>query len=358
MSIERVDRKNGTVWRVRWRDSAGRARSQVLGLKRDAEAFDAELKRRRRTGELSLMEAGQETLDDYVGGTWARAYAADLRPRTRQNYASSYDRHIGPRLGQMQLREIDAETIATFQGDLIRDGVKPYAIRKAMILLGAILQRAAEGRRIPYNPQRVVRKARLPQGTEVRPLAPVTVERLRAELDPRGATLVSVMAYAGLRPGEVRTMDWSDIRDRSLVVNAEKTGHRRSVRLLGALAEDLRAWREDAGSPVDGLVFPATDGTVWSANAFEKWRRRAFVPAATAIGLPDARPYDLRHSFASLLLHEGRSVIYVARQLGHGAELTMGTYGHVIDELEDQPQISAEDAIADAREAMNGHSAR
>lgn len=46
-------------------------------------------------------------------------------------------------------------------------------------------------------------------------------------------------------------------------------------------------------------------------------------------------------SFASFLLHEGRSVIYVARQLGHGAEPTMGTYGNVIEELEDQPQVSA-----------------
>jgi hypothetical protein len=35
--------------------------------------------------------------------------------------------------------------------------------------------------------------------------------------------------------------------------------------------------------------------------------------------------------FASLLLHEGRSVAYVARQLGHGANLTMGTYGHVVE---------------------------
>ncbi len=47
----------------------------------------------------------------------------------------------------------------------------------------------------------------------------------------------------------------------------------------------------------------------------------------------------VRHSFASLLLHEGRSVIYVARQLGHGAGLTMSTYGHVIDELEDAPTL-------------------
>jgi integrase len=61
------------------------------------------------------------------------------------------------------------------------------------------------------------------------------------------------------------------------------------------------------------------------------------------------RPYDLRHSFASLLLHEGRSVIYVARQLGHSAQPTMNTYGHVIDDLEEAPRVSAEDAIMAAR---------
>jgi hypothetical protein len=55
-----------------------------------------------------------------------------------------------------------------------------------------------------------------------------------------------------------------------------------------------------------------------------------------------------------LLLHEGRSVIYVARQLGHDARLTLGTFGHVIDELDDAPRIDAEQAIADARMAVKG----
>ena len=77
-----------------------------------------------------------------------------------------------------------------------------------------------------------------------------------------------------------------------------------------------------------------------------------FTPALRSIGVERGRPYDLRHSFASLLLHEGRSVIYVARQLGHGAELTMRTYGHVIEELEDRPQLPAEDAISEARETL------
>ena len=65
--------------------------------------------------------------------------------------------------------------------------------------------------------------------------------------------------------------------------------------------------------------------------------------------MPYQRPYDLRHSVASLLLHEGRSAIYVARQLGHSANETNRTYGHVIEELEEAPRISAKDAIAQAR---------
>ena len=52
-------------------------------------------------------------------------------------------------------------------------------------------------------------------------------------------------------------------------------------------------------------------------------------------------PYALLHSFASLLLHEGRSVMYVARELGHDARLTLTTYGHVMDELDDAPRLGA-----------------
>jgi integrase len=354
MSVERIRRKSGdVVWRVRWRDTRGRNRSRVLGRKRDAEAFDAELRRRKRTGELAALDAGRETLDEYVAGTWSRAHAAHLAPRTRQTYASTYDRHISPRLGDLRLREIDAEAIASFQGDLIRAGVGSHAIRKAMTLLGGILQRAAEAKRIDFNPQRVVRKARLPRAAEVRPLPPARVEQLRQALAPRDATIVSVLAYAGLRPGELRTMRWRHVGERTLLVNAEKTGARRNVRLLDPLRRDLLEWRatvDDGGEEI--LVFAAADSGEWSANAFEKWRHRVFTPALHSIGIERGRPYDLRHSFASLLLHEGRSVIYVARQLGHGAELTMRTYGHVIEELEDRPQLPAEDAIREAREAL------
>jgi integrase len=143
------------------------------------------------------------------------------------------------------------------------------------------------------------------------------------------------------------------VRRRTLLVTAEKTVGRRSVRLLSPLAEDLAVWREASADPrEEALLFPAEGGHQWTANGFEKWRQRRYANLLKPAGLSSGRPYDLRHSFASLLLHEGRDVIYVARQLGHGAELTLRTYGHVIEELEDSPQLPAEEAIRRARQEL------
>jgi integrase len=111
------------------------------------------------------------------------------------------------------------------------------------------------------------------------------------------------------------------------------------------------AWRMRAGRPRDAaLVFPGPAGRLWTKTTYDNWRGRAFDRAVNAAGVEHATPYSLRHSFASLLLHEGRSVMYVARQLGHDARLTLSTYGHVIDELDDSPRIGAEEAIRAARD--------
>jgi integrase len=276
-----------------------------------------------------------------------------------------YDHHIAPTLGAVPLRELTPELIGRWQADRIATGAGPSAVRKALTLLGGILQRAAESGRIASNPARLVRKAPLPARAEVRPLAPSTVEKMRAASSPRDAALFAVLAYAGLRPGEALALRWSDVRDRTLLVERSlslgaekgtKTGAHRTVRLLAPLAADLREWRMRAGRPEPrAVIFPGHDGKPWSEPAYQSWRRRSFKRAAKAAGVERGRPYDLRHSFASLLLHEGRSVVYVARELGHGAALTLGTYGHVIDELDDAPRINAEAAIAAARATGAAH---
>jgi integrase len=363
VSIERIERSSGVVWRVRWRDQAGRERSRVIGRKRDAEAFDADLRRRKRTGELNMVDAGKQTLAEFVEEWWLLYAAPNLAPATLELYAMLWDKHVLPRLGDCQLRELTPERIEAFRGDLVATGAGQVSIRKALVLLQGVLQRAVEWRRIPYNPARLVRKPPAGRRRQVRPLPPATIEQMRARLlgsgRRRDAVLLSTLAYAGLRPGEALALTWSHVRERTLLIEqavshgeikATKTGQTRTVRLLGPLASELAAWRlECRGWTSEALVFSAYDGGAWSRDDWGNWRNRVFRPAARAAGVEKARPYDLRHSFCSLLIYEGATVVEVARQLGHSPLMTLNTYGHVFDELQGTERLSAEEQIRSAR---------
>jgi integrase len=112
-----------------------------------------------------------------------------------------------------------------------------------------------------------------------------------------------------------------------------------ALRIEGAGVPAPPLGRSPARVPGDRTILPVVPS----------WRRRAFARATREAGLEHAGRNDLRHSFASLLLREGSGVIYVARQLGHDARLTLTRYGHVIDEIEDMPRLDAESAIVQAR---------
>jgi integrase len=358
---KRVLADRSVRWRVRWRQG-GHYRARTFDRKGDALNFGAELRRRQQLGTIATIDTGRMTLAEYVAGTWAKAYRANLSENTRLKYGHLYDKHILPELGSLAFGEITPEVIARWQAERLAAGGGPVAVRGSLTLLGGILQRAVEGGHLQTNPARAVRKATLPGRPEVRPLAPVVVERMRSVAKPRDGILFSVLAYSGLRPGEALALQWRDIREQTILVERAlslgkekdtKTTAHRTVRLLAPLAADLREWRLRSGRPANhALVFPSKKGEPWTLAAYQSWRRRAFRSARNGAGVTDGRPYDLRHSFASLLLREGRSVIYVARQLGHDARLTLSNYGHVIDELDGMPRIEAEVAIAAARQEL------
>jgi integrase len=116
------------------------------------------------------------------------------------------------------------------------------------------------------------------------------------------------------------------------------------------LKSELAKLRMRNGRPGDEeLVFPAHDGQPWQEDDWRNWRRRVFEAAAERARLGRVRPYDLRHSFVSLLIAEGRSVVEVARQAGHSATMALDTYGHVFNELDGAERISAEQTIRKAR---------
>ena len=365
MSIEKVTRRSGAVvWRVRWREG-GRNRARTFDRKADAARFETEIRRRQQTGDLPRIEGGRETLAVFAEKWWKTYAVPNLAPKTRRTYAGVWDRHVLPRLGSIALRELTPEVVASFRADLTSAGVGDPTVRKTLAFLQGVLQRAVEWRRIDSNPVKAVRKPPQRKTRVVDLPSAAAVEQMRSTLRARkrmrDATLVCVLAYAGLRPGEVLALEWRHVRERTILVEQAvalgevketKTGQTRTVRLLGPLAADLAEWQLACGRPsLKSLVFPGKDAKPWTDTTYRNWRRRVYVPTAEAAGLDAARPYFLRHLFCSLLLAEGASVVEVARQAGHTPAMTLSTYGHVIEEFEGADVRSAEAVVRAAREA-------
>jgi len=59
--------------------------------------------------------------------------------------------------------------------------------------------------------------------------------------------------------------------------------------------------------------------------------RRVFKRPLKKAGLREIRPHDLRHTFASLLLSQKETPVYVKEQLGHSSiQITVDIHGHLI----------------------------
>ncbi len=359
MSVRK--RENGR-FEVRWRQ-AGRRYSRTFDRKRDADRFDVELRRRLQLGQLGLFEQ-DVTLSEFVEEWWRVHVIPNLASSTRESYRHTWAKHVRPRLGGYRVGELSPKVIARYRAELLAGGVGEATVRRALAVLQSILTMAVTEELIASNPVAKVKKPVRVIARRVEPWPPAAVEQLRAALSIGHATLISVLAYAGLRPGEALALGWADVGARTLRVRRSisrgvekqtKTGAVRSVRLLAPLAEDLAAWRAVTTQPA-GLVFPRPSGRPWGEDDWRNWRHRTFQVNAAAIGRPNARPYDLRHSFVSLLIAEGRTVIDVAQQAGHSPETCLRYYAHLFAEFDPGVRVSAEEEVRKARRALGGRS--
>jgi integrase len=336
MSIRKEARQKGNVYVVRVYDPTRRSgyREKTFTLRSDAVAWEAQFNLAKRRGSLSELDAGKETLGQFVN-TWRTQYAAlHLAPATRAQYERYLKNDIIPKLGTVPLRSLSTGEIAAFIAGLDR-GVP--TVRKVSAVLQGVLSRAVEWGYIPTNPALGVRKPRARRLHRVGVTPAEKVEALCGKLNERGALLVRLLSYAGLRPAEALALTWGDISDTAISVTKAvalgevketKTGHSRLVRLDPQLRVALT--RGDTSVLREGAVLPAPGGGVWSSSAYRNWRRRVFKPKAEALGI-SPRPYDLRHTYASRLFAAGEHPKYVAEQMGHSLETLLSTYIHVMD---------------------------
>jgi len=145
------------------------------------------------------------------------------------------------------------------------------------------------------------------------------------------AAAVRLLLLTGCRRGEIMTLQWRDYRDGHLFLRDGKTGPR-TVWLSSAARRVLD------GLPRTGAwVFPGRSGDASAKGLDTFWQA-----LRDGAGLRDVRLHDLRHSYASLALRSGETVLTIGRLLGHGRPETTLKYIH----LEDDSVRGAVDAVA------------
>ena len=363
------------AWEVRWRQG-GKNKSQRVASKLEAQELDAEKKRAKKS-KFATTEYPRQTFKKLSEDVWDRRYAG-LMPRTREDYVRYLDKIIGPHLNGYYLEELTPDILEDWLTTISRT-TGSETVRKCVTLLRSILDWGVKWNRLPSNPAAHLEKPKKLPTPELVPLAPVDIWRLanllRTTGDEQSAVLTEILGFAGLRPEEAHALTWGHVRDRTLRVEQRvsrgvvypgtKNGKPRDVFMLAPLAKDLAKYKMRSGRPSDSsLIFPRFDGRCWQQHDVDNWRKRTFGAAAMAIGFTETRtrrvegrtehfeaasitPYHLRHSFASLLLHEGKPAIYVAKQLGHSMQVLDDTYGHLIANLGDI--CSAEQAVKEAQ---------
>ena len=302
-------------------------------------------------------------LDKYLDHWLNDVAVGELRPSTFKRYRALVDDYIVPTLGKKKINRLTTGDVRTLLTVLRRTEGKSGRILSARTaqfihaVLRSALQHAVREDLIGRNVAKLVS----PPRSDPVEVTPLDLDDARAFLAVAGqhwlAALWLILITTGLRRGEVLGLTWADIDLDGGVMRVRRTVQKidgvylygepksrrskRAVRLpagcvtalrrhrtISAERADLAHWSPLPGQP-DDLVFVTSTGRVIDPRSINKALDRLLVKA----GLTHTRVHDLRHTCATLLLHDGASDREVMELLGHSSiSITMNVYAHVLDD--------------------------
>lgn len=333
---EKTDRYGkGSRWLAVWEED-GRRPKKAFATRDAAQAWIDEVTTRKGTGTFTGSR-GAITVAE-MATEWKAAHQ-HWAVSTRVRNLDILEGQVLPRWGSCRLDAIEARDVQSWVNGMT---VAPDTRRRIHQVLSGILTLAVERHRLAMNPAIGVS---FPATTRRRQEV-LTVREVDAFVSahPDGwQTWARFLAFTGLRVSEAAGLRVDDVdldrarltvRDAVVVVNGRKvdqarvktaTSQDRVVPLVPELVPLLRA-QIDGKARGDRVFTGPRGASVNRAN----YSRREFRDAAAAIGRPQLRPHDLRHTAVSLAIASGASVKAVQAIAGHKyASMTLDVYSHL-----------------------------
>jgi integrase len=351
--------RDGKIYvRVTRRDKTTHKRKEIW-RKVDSKS---DVKKVRREIENDLDDPGgldaltnKDSLNEYLD-SWLVVVKPTVRQRTHEDYKNIARLYIRPHLGAKKLKAIDETDIEVWLSTL-QASFGNRTVRYAYTVLRMALKRAKRRKLISVNPTEDIDNLPQKQTREMLSLTEDQAIRFLFHAKAKKQWLIFKFAlYTGMRPEEYLALQWKDVdltegtatiqrvifwphweKRGSWKFESPKTEKsRRTLDLPLSLVADLKShkakqseYRLKQGEKFKNLdlVFPSEAGTPICYRNLS----RAFKPILEKAELPDIRLYDLRHSFASLLLTQDENIKVISELLGHATtRQTQDTYLHVM----------------------------
>jgi integrase len=277
---------------------------------------------------------------------WLTNHAVEWRRSHVRVLRSTIDGHLVPHFGNKPVGQIGKADILAFRNKLAEvpgraaKGLSAKRINGILAPLKQMLAEAAEmygftSPAVNIKPLRV-------RKSDVQPFTLTEVQALigRARADYRHYFITRF--FTGMRTGEVHGLKWKyvDFERRLILVRetfvlgedeyTKTDSSQRDIQMSQVVFEALRQ-QHSATASLSDYVFCNRAGEPLDNKNFSD---RVWYPLLRHLGLPARRPYQMRHTAATLWLASGEAPEWIARQLGHAStEMLFRVYSRYVPNL-------------------------
>ncbi|MHB1301698.1 MAG: Arm DNA-binding domain-containing protein [Burkholderiales bacterium] len=289
---------------------------------------------------------GTPLLRDFAQ-TWYQEKEVEWRRSHKRIIRYDIDNQLIPKFGDIEVGRITKADVLAYRAQLAKVNARGKVstlsnrrLNKLVNLLRQIINEAADrfNFRTPFENIKQLKVKR----TDVAPFTLDEVTRILSTVRPDFRNYFTVRFFTGMRTGEIDGLKWKYVDfDRRLILVREtivlgdeeytkNDSSQRDIQMSQVVYDALKA-QEQGTRKCGDFVFCTRAGTPLD---HKNVTTRVWYPLLRHLGLEKRRPYQCRHTAATLWLAAGENPEWIARQMGHTTtEMLFRVYSRFVPNL-------------------------
>ncbi|HEP2851155.1 TPA: tyrosine-type recombinase/integrase [Streptococcus pyogenes] len=272
---------------------------------------------------------------------WLKEYEKTVQCSTYLKTERNINKHILPKLDKVKIGDINPLLIQRLTEEWCNDlkyGGKILGLVRNILNLAVRYGYINNNPALPITPPKIKRRRKMNNNFYTLDQLKQFLELVEKTDNIEKIALFRLLAFTGIRKGELLALTWDDLNGNTLSINKavtrtqvgleiDVTKTKSSDRLISLDDETLEILLElHETFPTSTLMFQSESGGIMTPSLPRKW----LLQIIKGTDLPQITIHGFRHTHASLLFESGLSLKQVQHRLGHGdLQTTMNVYTHI-----------------------------